>query len=167
MKQIKFFVPSILVLLSIIFYSCGKCGGCDDIMTTNGAFLSVYDSIIDLRESSAFASISIKAAITETKGDRNCYHKDLVICSQDGLSLEKITVTCDKELKLREGTVPAMTNLLEVKYVLETTDSGLYTIPHIILRAHDKMSSGVYTFMLTGTTKEGKPINDTTTITWY
>lgn len=168
MKQIKFFIPGFLAMLgSVIFYSCGKCGGCDEIMTTTGANLSVYDSTIDLKESSSYASISVKPDIKETKGDRNCHYKDLVICPQDGLLVEKLKITCDKELMLKEGIVPPMTNLFGVKYVLETPDSGPYPIPYIILRVQDKMNPGVYTFVLSGSTKEGKPVNDIATITWY
>lgn len=168
MKQTKFFLPALMAMLgSIVFHSCGKCGGCDEIFTTNGANILVYDSTINLNEPSAFASISVEAIGAETKGDRNCLNKDLVLCPQDGLSVEKMNIICDKELMLKEGTIPAMTNLFEVKYVLETADSGPYPIPYIILRARDNMPPGLYTFILSGTTKEGKPLKDTTKITWY
>lgn len=169
MKKSRFSIYATIGLLlsSFIFYSCGRCGGCDIVSTVNGAELSVNNSRVDLKESNGFAAITVKEVIKETKGDRNCHYKNLVVCPNDGLSVGKMTVKCDKELLLRDGAIPATKNLFEIKYVLDTLVSVKDAIPNIILRAGEKMAPGLYTFTIEGTTDDGKAIKDTATITWY
>ncbi|MES2477587.1 MAG: hypothetical protein V4561_00745 [Bacteroidota bacterium] len=168
MTQTKFFLPALLAILgSFIFYSCGKCGGCDDIVTTTGAYLVVNENMRDLKESAATGRILINPTTTETDGDRKCFQKDLVICLNDGLSASKMSLKCDKELLLKEGEVTALKNLFEVTFVQASSSSGSEGLPEIILRADSKMAPGMYTFTLEGTTNEGKAIKDTATIIWF
>ncbi len=159
-----------LALAGFAFFvsSCGKCGGCDTIYTTNGATLSIFDSVVNLSNENAAPAISIAATVVETDGDRNCHYKDLVICPHDGLEAGKLSVKCDKDLRLKTITVPAGTNLLEQKEITVTPLYSSYasSLPVINLQASSSFVAGTYTFTLAGTTKEGKSVNDIGTIVW-
>lgn len=159
-----------LAFAGIAFFSssCGRCGGCDTISTTNGATLSIFDSVVNLINENASPAISITATVVETDGDRNCHYKDLVMCVHDGLVAEKLTVKCDKDLRLKTITVPAGTNLLEQKEITVTPLHSSYSssLPVINLQASSSFIAGTYTFTLAGTTKEGKSVSDIGTILW-
>lgn len=148
--------------------SCGRCGGCDTVSTTNGATLSIFDSVVNLSNENAAPVISIAATVVETDGDRNCHYKDLVMCVHDGLLAEKLSVKCDKDLRLKTIIVPAGTNLLEQKEITVTPLYSSYasSLPVINLQASPSFVPGTYTFTLAGTTKDGKEVNDIGTIVW-
>ncbi|MFA6150010.1 MAG: hypothetical protein WC716_01735 [Chitinophagaceae bacterium] len=178
MKPMKWHVIIAALALTGFTYfasSCGRCGGCDTVSTTKGATLSIYDSVVNLSNENAAPFLSIVSTVVETDGDRNCHYKDLVMCLQDGLVAEKLSVRCDKELRLKTITVPvktitvpAGTNLLEQKEITVTPLSASYAggLPAVNLQASSTFVPGTYTFTLAGTTKDGAAVNDIGTIIW-
>lgn len=143
--------------------SC-NCGGCEQTIITEGAELRVNDSI-SIRSSNAI-ELSVQEISSARKEKSNkCMDKVLRVCTNDALSLELLTVQCNKDLKLRTETIVAGKNLIDLAKSNQYTPlSGAYFA--VKLPLSDTFASGNYTFILAGKTKDGKPVNDTAIILW-
>lgn len=151
--------------LFFIFSSCGKCSGCDEIVTTEGANLELNDSAS--RRAKHLIELSVRVRSSTAKGDRNCMYKNLIVCTNDELSVDLITVQCSKDLKLRTETILAGKNLLELASKEPNLNNPYWNGNLAVeLPLSDTFATGDYTFILSGKTKDGKPVNDTAVIIW-
>lgn len=140
---------------------CWKCGGCDEIVQTSGASLGVSQSadFLDSRY------INIVEITVIQDGDRKCYNKDLVVCPNDALVLDKLNLVCNKDLDLTTLNVAAGRDLLEIES-LYINNVGSQELPIIGIVPSDNFSKEEYTFYLSGSTADGKKIADTLVIDW-
>lgn len=167
MRLIRFVL--FLLLSGSIFFvieSCGDCSGCDDIFTTQGAAFLIPDTSIDLSRPYEIAEIHIERVVTRREGTRNCRYKDLVSCMEDGLDSNKLEIFCTSDLALADGTVIAGTNLLKEHRLLNPSTAPGIEVPIIVLAAGPSFPAGTYTFLLKGTTREGKKVEDIARIHW-
>lgn len=158
-----------LIALSLAFYlivvmsACGRCGGCNEIITTKGASVEIEDSL-DAKYEHQW-ELKIIPEITERNGDRNCMYKDLAICGEDGILTNLLQISCDHDLPVDRGMVKAGENLL----LKDSTESSGYPGGRItkVISFSRLLDTGRYQLILSGATKEGKPIRDTTYLTMY
>lgn len=143
--------------------SCGRCGGCDDIISTKGASILISDSLE--ANNNRRWEVKIIPETTQRNGDRNCMYKDLVICDEDGISNNLLQLTCDHDLPLDRGMVKAGENLL----LKDSTESSGFPGGWMtkVISFSRYLDTGRYQLFLGGTTKDAKPIRDTTYLRMY
>lgn len=146
-----------------LFISSCRCGGCDNIYTTKGAGLIVHSPIVDLSNAYPKAVLSVRDTVTISKGDRRCMNKDLKVCMQDGLVANRLALVCDRTLQLSSGTIPAGTDLFRQQDIVEENPYSPMSeaILTVILKPAAAFDTGIYTFILSGATKDGVAIRDT------
>lgn len=158
----KLFFSIILGSIICNLASCGKCGGCDEIAITEGAKISIYDTY--LMYSTRKIYLRVSEIYSTRQGDRNCSTKDFKICASQGLEKNLLTLKCNKELKLKTGLLFPNSNLMDLATIpKEAIWEDIFTIE---LPLSDSFATGEYTFILAGITKEGKPVSDTTKLTF-
>lgn len=158
----KVLCAALLGIFITSFASCGKCGGCDEIATTEGATVAAYDPY--LMYSTKIIYLKVSEFYSTRKGDRNCSTKDLKICASVGLEKNLLTLKCNKELKLKTRVILPNNNFMDLAITSKEAIWGdVFTLE---LPLSDSFASGDYTFILGGTTKEGKTVNDTAIITY-
>jgi hypothetical protein len=146
--------------------SCGQCTGCDDVYNTEGAALDISDTTLELAGSHSVAEIRVERIVTKEAGTRKCRYRDLVSCMNDGLDSNRLELFCITDLHLSEGIVPARTNLFTQKNLLNPSTASEAWIPSVILKPGPTFSPGKYTFVLRGSTRDGKPIEDVAYVYW-
>lgn len=149
----KLIFPTLCIASTLYLASC-NCGGSNEIIRTTGieiatplhATLSGAKPVIEINE------------ITEThKGDRKCHTKDLVMSFENSLLTSTIKVYSDRELRLRNVTIPASENLLKYKQLeISGYDSSLRNFSYCIIdfrnRIDTNTAKGQYRFYVQGTT---------------
>lgn len=160
----KVLITAALACFVLALASC-NCGGCEQTTITKGAELVLDDtnSIKFYRS----IGLSIRAITAIQNNNNKCRDKVLRVCTIDELSIERLTVQCNKDLKLRTETILAGKNLMDL-VTKDKSPNNPYWNGNLSLRLplSDSFASGKYTFVLDGTTKEGKPLVDTAIITY-
>lgn len=158
-------ITAVLGIFIAVLASCGKCDGCNDIETTESAKIVVNDAA-SIKLNGTIV-MEIQEIISRKQGDRKCWKKDLITCRNDELTSERLSVSCTKDLKLRKETIPAGKNLINLTAIDSAEYSlGMANYLGVKLPLSDSFASGDYTFILGGTTKEGKALRDTAIITY-
>lgn len=163
----KTFLSKVLFIavLGIFIAAFASCGKCDDIKTTESAKIVVNDSA-SIKLNSAIV-LEIQEIISKKMGDRKCWKKNLITCWNDELFSDRLSVGCTKDLKLRKETILAGKNLMDL-IAIDSAEYSLGITNYLVIKLplSDSFAIGKYTFILGGTTKNGKPLNDTLTISY-
>ncbi|WP_344821621.1 hypothetical protein [Rurimicrobium arvi] len=160
------FAAALFIVVTAAFVSCGNCSGCDYIYETNGAAFDITDTTIDLKDPYALAEIRLERIVSEKKGTRHCRYKNEVNCLEDQLDSNRLVLYCTSDLALREGFIAAGTNLLREEFVLRRDNMNGVSVPAVFLQASDSFPEGRYTFIVKGSTQNGKPVEDIGFINW-
>lgn len=167
MRYNTFFVLVLFCAVAMMLTnSCGNCSGCDDVYTTEGAALAVADTTLELTGSHSVAEIRVERIVRKEAGTRKCRYRDLVSCMNDGLDSNRLELFCTADLDLSGGTVPARTNLFSQKNLLNPSTASDAWIPSVVLKPGTTFSPGKYTFLLRGSTRDGKPVEDVAYVYW-
>lgn len=168
MKNLKWFILSLLVIISSLFFdSCRKCKeGCDTFFVVNGAALKLSDSIVSLNKAVATTTIAIEKIVAKTKGNRECKYENEVSCNVDGLELKNLSIYCNKTLVINGVSYPMNTDLLEVPELIQKSTDPTEKLPFVVLQTTPDFPTGRYHFLLQGKTNEGKIIEDIEVISW-
>lgn len=149
----KLVFPALLITSTLYLASC-RCGGSDQIISTTGINMhtpSTYSA------ASSTPAIEVQEITESRKGDRKCMYKNLVMSFENSLLTGTIKVYANRELKLRNVTIPAGENLLLYKQ-LEITgyDSSDRIFNQCIIDFRKLIDTGTakgqYRFYVQGTT---------------
>lgn len=107
----KLIFPLVFSTLSIYMASC-SCGGANETITTTGIDMTTP---ANYSAASSMPAIEIQETTAVEKGNRKCLNKDFVLNYRNQLLTNTVKVYANKELKLRNVTIPAGGNLLRYK----------------------------------------------------
>ena len=165
----KFF-SGVLLLVSIILLhsSCHKkCKeGCDTIYETEGAYLSINDTIVSLSRAETITTIAISGLVAKKNGDRDCKYENEISCMKDGLDTSRLSIFCNKDLFIEGKLIPMNTDLLSVTYLVQASSDPTQKLPFIVLKTTPSFPKGRYHFLLQGSTNDGKDVEDIAAVNW-
>lgn len=156
-------IQTALALLGALplFSSCQRCTSCGESIMTTGASLSGPDSIANLKP--AILSVIPSGIVVK----RNCDNSRNFDCIQE---MDVVSVGCNRELQLQEGTHPAGYKLLSDKNIINLNQyinpDSVGASRQLTLQPGGTFRSGTYTFYMEAKIGMDGAICDTAQITW-
>lgn len=156
---------TLAIILCVTSSSCIKnCDGADEIQHTYGYTISnnggnnIKSQYGTLRD-----EIYLNPQTRTEEGDRNCHYKNLVVQFGEQIDTNSTLFSCNKDLILKNKTIPAGTNLIEQEDLKDFYSSGLEFVVQIDTAV---LVEGVYTYHVSGKTTYGNTFSDSFAVTY-
>lgn len=161
----KVFTFTLAIILSITSSSCIKnCDGADQIQHTYGYTIeNVGGNDIKSQYGTLRDELYLNPQTRTEDGDRNCHLKNLVVQFGEQIDTNSTLFSCNKDLILKNKTIPAGTNLIKQEELKDFYSSGLEFVIQIDTAV---LIEGVYTYFVSGRTTYGNTFTDSFSVTY-
>ena len=161
----KRFAFALITLLYLSGSSCIKnCDGADEIQHTYGYTIeNVGGDNIKSQYGTLRDEIYLNPQTRTEEGDRNCHYKNLVVQFGEQIDTNSTLFSCNRDLILKNKTIPAGTSLIKQEELKDFYSSGLEFVVQIDTAV---LTEGVYTYFVSGRTTYGNTFADSFAVTY-